>query len=273
MKTLFALAHPDDEIACLQSVRNRLGENPAGTTVLWVSNGDTITGRPVTQDLEDAVATLKDWGLQDSQAIRLGVSEKENYRALSEGNGEHFYRISRQLLGVLLRVRQDEVLVPGLQGGNIMHDLLNFLMSYTMRECRSRGCEAALLEFPCYEFMEGYPHFRFGRFGSYDAAVPEGGRGIKLTDNDLRKKKGYLRHYTADADLFRMIEEETPRHIWNEEHLRPVPPERDYTILPSDPLVYEVHLKAVQARGRLITHPVGFAHFSRMVSMLQRRER
>lgn len=136
--SLYIFAHQDDELLIISRMRKEVKEG-VDVHCLWITKGDK-GGDPQIREKESRYA-MELTGVKSENLYFLKYEDQKSYRALPE--------IIEKTLQIVKKVKPERIYSPAYEGGNIDHDVANFV---AFESARRSGLKIELFEFPTYNY-------------------------------------------------------------------------------------------------------------------------
>jgi hypothetical protein len=185
-RVLYVFAHQDDEVMIAARIR---ADVAAGNeiTFVWITRGDKA-GDPVVREKESraAMALL---GAPESSLHFLGFEDSRSYATLKEDYAK--------TLEIARLARPDAIFSNAYEGGNIDHDIANFVAEMVSRVLVPRPPH---YEFPLYNSYNGT--YQVGKFIPRDGVET---LSTPLDDKMVAMKIRMLDMYPSQSALFKIM--------------------------------------------------------------------
>jgi hypothetical protein len=254
MKDLYIFAHPDDEIMIAGHIQ-RKRKNFYG---VWLTNGSLGGNGRIRED--ESREAMKHLGVSSNRLYFIGAGEREIV------DTDMLRKTKRELKKIIDSLKVDKVYVDAYEGGQFIHDLANFLARSTFN--------GVVYEFPLYSYIatEKPKSFHIGNLNlAYPLSFFTGkisiGRIEKsdyilhLSAEELKKKREIKKIYRSQRSLQFGFDRFCPNNIASKEMIREVEFDRNYSIKPTEFLLYE--------SGPIKNFPVKGEKFSYFLKLIE----
>lgn len=262
-KNLFVFAHPDDELVILGLISHLYQTEEL--SLLWISNGNSNT------DVDRLVESRNALKLFDIEKCLefWDYSQKSLDEYVIKGNHLIFSEIKNRLKTQIESCSPDNIFTCAYEGGNLLHDLLNFMVNQILKDINSSNSKKIDgNEFPAYH-LEG-SKLVFARFNEQALREHENYNDInsfELSEEIYQKKIEAAECYVSQTDFLSEARKIAGDETGKIEVYRIIP-ERNYAKKPKENVFYERRAEQRCAEGKYKTG-IAFQDFLKIVDFLK----
>jgi len=265
----FILGHNDDELPALGLMNQAY--KAGNLKSIWITNGDSNTNEDREAESRNGI---RHFGITEGLEF-WHYSQIKLFDSIINREYNPFSEIYSRLEQEIIKSKPSSVYTCAFEGGNIIHDLLNYMVHGIINGINKFGSIKIIgYEFPQYHFENG--RIIFGRFGKQNPVESEDIiQQYALSDEEFSRKLAATNEHFSQQDYFQQI-----KNIigigWEQfariEVYRQMHHERDYTKKPVDIIYYELYGQEKIANGKY-SSPITFNDFVKIIKFLKEKQK